>query len=814
MPIITNPYKKSSNQQNSGADTMVLDMTTEEEAAAGETTATTPLYSIFQRRPLTQQSNSSNKDTTMGCSSNKRKGSTFNCKKIGGRLKRCWYRPDPHGGGCVKYRKYEKGAFHSIPHCIICVAKLRGVRIPHRAHHRLCPKSRKYKNAPKLLGGHQEEDTDSSLEEPADDEDPVLMDDLSSVVMDDLFNDRKYQGKLKVGVFKIDAPDPSPATTATQPKVLAKSIRDGVDKAMVDADADTGKQLLSKKNRYFSNPIAFAIAFIMKTIFDLASMKKKSSTADPLPDSMAFNSALQKFRTIFPEGQMEFEFPMDLSCPPSPYYESVQGEKLLYVDWKLMFPELKLVCYECAKKGLHGKHNCYLQHGRTNYSKDNRLFPIWDMQGRPSLAVVMNYECPHCSAKYAGNEGRLLATLPAYARNCYPVDPRFAGMDGPGTFHLHRDCTADLGKWLKTNSSATQYGELIHRRLHTRFERYIDSYLSRPGGKLKDPVKEDEYIRGFRLPSVANIQDYYNRGLKSPVNQYAYSYEERHIRELQQVSTGPEGAIAVDHTFEIMKNFMGYSTLALFTVLCSPTKEIALVLIVSSTAIDQVSHGLIQMSKRKDFKPGAVSYDTAPANEGVFQRIFGAVIVNLGLFHFLQRITDTLNFRYLLFRQALYELRMSVYEYDEEDLANVKRELANGTFDSIKYTPDDIHALMISKSWKFEKFCKKRIRKPEAIRQNLDAWIAKWRPKLKKDGSGIENADENGRVLFSNATEEKVILQKDHAEHIQDPKGFNPYREVEAPTRSAHGLPSYFSVRPESHLEKGHEFLAHVANGG
>ncbi|KAG7339807.1 hypothetical protein IV203_028268 [Nitzschia inconspicua] len=38
--------------------------------------------------------------------------------------------------------------------------------------------------------------------------------------------------------------------------------------------------------------------------------------------------------------------------------------------------------------------------------------------------------------------------------------------------------------------------------------------------------------------------------------------------------------------------------------------------------------------------------------------------------------------------------------------------------------------------------------------------------------------------------------------------------EIPALSNSPHGIPNWISCRPESHLEKFHEFLAHVANLG
>ena len=81
----------------------------------------------------------------------------------------------------------------------------------------------------------------------------------------------------------------------------------------------------------------------------------------------------------------------------------------------------------------------------------------------------------------------------------------------------------------------------------------------------------------------------------------------------------------------------------MFTMNKGSTKEIVLYAIVKSTAVSEVSHLLIQaMKKRVSFKPFGLYMDITPNNSPFWKRIFGTDLhVLLGLFHLLQRITDT-----------------------------------------------------------------------------------------------------------------------------------------------------------------------------
>jgi hypothetical protein len=66
---------------------------------------------------------------------------------------------------------------------------------------------------------------------------------------------------------------------------------------------------------------------------------------------------------LFFAGSLPFTFGMDLNGknePSSPHYHALEGQTILHVDWKLAFPPVDLLCYNCknfCKTTMHLLHN-------------------------------------------------------------------------------------------------------------------------------------------------------------------------------------------------------------------------------------------------------------------------------------------------------------------------------------------------------------------------------------------------------------------------------------------------------------------------
>ena len=74
-------------------------------------------------------------------------------------------------------------------------------------------------------------------------------------------------------------------------------------------------------------------------------------------------------------------------------------------------------------------------------------------------------------------------------------------------------------------------------------------------------------------------------------------------------------------------------------------------------------------------------------------------------------------------------------------------------------------------------------------------------------------AGNTGHQAFTNTAIKAVQNQLEKVEHAKDPNDINMYIEIPAGKASSHGLSKWQSNHPKLALEKGHESLAHYANG-
>ena len=87
--------------------------------------------------------------------------------------------------------------------------------------------------------------------------------------------------------------------------------------------------------------------------------------------------------------------------------------------------------------------------------------------------------------------------------------------------------------------------------------------------------------------------------------------------------------------------------------MCNGDGQIPCAMIVSSIQVDEIAHGVMQVSRRSNFKPKAIFTDTWPAKEAFWLQIFGPIVGVLGIFHFMKRIVDTLRQGHRQFHIAL-----------------------------------------------------------------------------------------------------------------------------------------------------------------
>jgi hypothetical protein len=336
----------------------------------------------------------------------------------------------------------------------------------------------------------------------------------------------------------------------------------------------------------------------------------------------------------------------------------------------------------------------------------------------------------------------------------YPVDPTYAS----GGFHLHVDLTDDLELLMKTYANGAFVSKKLHHKIGIQYTRKVDAYLSKVNNQPRaaDFISFDEFCRGLSIPSASAIRALYVSAYHSPLTTYGYSQYERNVREMQNVDVRKGDAIALDWTFQAVKNYKLPGAKAIFTANNGRTNEILTLGLVSSTSVSQVSHMLVEMlHKRRSFKPTYLYHDTCPNLQDFFSKVFGVdCCQRLGLFHLLHRITDTLNNKSEKYWEALCKLKASIYDVNKEDEAQLLTSLQDGSFSQSgkKYTITEIKEIRHSKAWKerFGAFLRKRILPGPTIAYGLSEWVETYK----------NVKDDEGKYVFTQTTEKVCEEQK------------------------------------------------------
>jgi hypothetical protein len=771
--IIVNPYRRSQEQRQRTAQTNAQ--------AVAETTI------------------------KMGIQSQQREGAVKKCKKRGTRIK-------------MKQRIVASSrqqaidgtvAFDPIEHCIICKVKdlnARGIktRAPKRSHHKACPKNRKTRGTSEMtVFVNKEAAKNLAANQMAIKKSVVAVDRPAT-----------YQGFFGRHTTnrKMNSVPPSIGPSAIASTLCNKSIaKDSSNKlanpASLRQELDFRIKKLEKGDDYqwaLQHKYPAAIGLMCDYISSLIEHRKPTTTAAPLPATLTAQDAIRKYRQFFSPGSLSFQFQTDVENAPSPNYHLLEGETILHVDWKLAFPSIDLLCYNC-KHASSEKVERHLVHDRTNFSKKKSLFPIWTHSGLPTWCILMNYKCEHCKTCYAANDGRLLSLLPRDVASAYPVLPKYAS----GYFHIHQDLSDDLESLMKTYANGKFISTKLHRKMGVVFTRKLETYLAR--SPTRSFISYEAFSGGISPPTPAAIRQCFLHAERSQLTAYGFSNFERYERELQSVSVGKDEKMACDWTFQTVKNYRNVpGAKAIFTANKGSTNEILTLAMVPTTAASQISHLLLQMiEKREQFDPAVLYTDTCPHNEAFWKIIFGAALeTKLGLFHLMHRIFDTLDPKCDIFWKCLVKLKDAVYSYVEEDEAALLKALKDGSFSKTneKLSDTEIRDLRHSKRWKerYSAFLRKRILPEDTIRHRLTIWL-----------NEFKNAtDERGKSVFSKNTEKVALEQFKKVRHVSDVPNLAMYQRIPPGPRSTHGLSKWKCDRPESPLEKFHELMAHFGNTG
>ena len=325
-------------------------------------------------------------------------------------------------------------------------------------------------------------------------------------------------------------------------------------------------------------------------------------------------------------------------------YDSVVNQEILVVDWEMFFPDHSLRCPRCDGT---------LQRTRSNFSKNKTLFPLFGMNGPPMYAILMGYKCPCCRASFQSNDGELLATLPIYMANCYPVEPKYAR----GNQHITKTATRHFEGLMLIYGNGDKCSRMLLDGINKDYEERTASYYSfckEANKKGEDyPVKDGEWL--VRYPPLGEtIRQLYDDAASSDWTWYKISDHDRNRREIQGVKCTK--VMAHDHTHEVVKNYPSRIKAVALWDSSNERGEIAAAVLVPTTKTKDVAHATEQLLRRTCFEPKAMYTDTCPHGEDFWGLLVPGAKLCLGLFHFLQRISKTLRNRHIDHGKAIRAL--------------------------------------------------------------------------------------------------------------------------------------------------------------
>jgi hypothetical protein len=169
-----------------------------------------------------------------------------------------------------------------------------------------------------------------------------------------------------------------------------------------------------------------------------------------------------------------------------PQYHSIVGQKLLLVNWKLIFG-LDVLCPCC--------NAAPLANDRTNFSKNKILFPIFDVDGPPAWCMVMSMTCTNCHARFNANDSAILCRLPAYAMYAYPVDTKYAGKRFS---HIGRTASNMFDLLMPTYGNGDLCSRLLYNAINRLFldksASYYSYFVNEEGKQAVPYVDKDEFL--------------------------------------------------------------------------------------------------------------------------------------------------------------------------------------------------------------------------------------------------------------------------------------------------------------------------------
>ena len=130
-------------------------------------------------------------------------------------------------------------------------------------------------------------------------------------------------------------------------------------------------------------------------------------------------------------------------------------------------------------------NNGTLKRTQWDWTKYNRITPVFNSGKRMSYTIAMLYECLNkdCNKVVSGRDGQLIHNLPYFVTSSYPIDSRYAvlvqrieGQAKSTTFHISKSMSFLLESTMVTYTSGSFNSKFLLQQEETFHSQKVRKY--------------------------------------------------------------------------------------------------------------------------------------------------------------------------------------------------------------------------------------------------------------------------------------------------------------------------------------------------
>jgi len=524
----------------------------------------------------------------------------------------------------------------------------------------------------------------------------------------------------------------------------------------------------------------------------------------------------------------EFEDP-DCSKEPDVVVASCRGLRIYLIRWELSFPRFQARCL-CGRP-LNGKRwQCNQANG---FAK-----PVLLNGGERAYVTQWISECPGTCK--AGKNRQTFGSchpfileqvekqLGRHVRSKFPVEPCWAFPTYE--FFLDAKLTRDIESTMVTYMPGDAWAKTLRNHGRELYDEHAADYDSHCGRWNKD-LRALNSEAGVEFRRFPDFPDWIGREFMTGETLRRYHEEawyvakrniERNI-EMQQVRLKGDPSSS-DHTHATLKNFYqqggdgdgaaGKKATAIWDMVNNKTGEVVSAVCVASTEVGAYAHAASSLKILRGDKMGACFTDNWPTSEEVLKALWDMSYGRLDIWHWMRRMTTLLRDWHCFFYPALLALSQAVYDWNENDIADVTKALEKKQLNKKKYKDMKLEDIQkdikeMKTSGKFFRNYVVYIRKVARKQNTVDLKMKEWR-----DTYAAKIDPKNGLPLAFPGFDAAFKRCLNQIEHLVDVEGGVDHNFAERPKPgSEHTLTRWRSSRGAK-VETIHLPSKHYANLG